>query len=80
MTYADESILTDAERDEIRAKLDDVAQRAEAAAKATGRGYGDGNPEAAAEDVKVLLAVKTQPVEKIRTAIEHGYRLIGENR
>lgn len=80
MTNADEPILTDAERDEIRAKLDDVAQRAEAAAKAAGRGYGGGNPEAAAEDVKVLLAVKTQPVQKIRTAIEHGYRLIGENR
>lgn len=28
----------------------------------------------------MLLAVKTQPVETIRTAIEHGYRLIGENR
>lgn len=80
MTTADEPILTDAERDEIRTRLDDVAERAEAAAQAAGRGFGGGDPEAAAEDVKVLLAVKTQPVEKIRTAIEHGYRLIGENR
>ena len=27
-----------------------------------------------------MLATKTQPVEKIRVAIEHGFALIGENR
>ena len=80
MENADELVLTDSERDESRARLDDVAERASAAAAVAGREYGGGDPEADADAVKVLLAVKTQPVAKIRAAIEHGYRLIGENR
>lgn len=30
--------------------------------------------------VQILLATKTQPAEKIRVALEHGFTLIGENR
>lgn len=30
--------------------------------------------------MQVLLATKTQPAEKIRVAIEHGFSLIGENK
>ncbi|RBP67098.1 hypothetical protein DFO66_102151 [Brevibacterium sanguinis] len=55
----------------IRAKLDEVATRAAAAAEASGR---------QATDVSIMLATKTQPPEKIRVALEHGFTLIGENR
>lgn len=55
----------------ITGNLDEVADRARAAAEASGR---SGN------DVRVLLATKTQPAEKIRVALEHGFTLIGENK
>ncbi|GAA1860739.1 YggS family pyridoxal phosphate-dependent enzyme [Brevibacterium marinum] len=55
----------------IRDHLDEVAARTSAAAEASGRTIAD---------VKVLLATKTQPAEKIRVAIEHGFTLIGENK
>lgn len=55
----------------IRTNLDEVAARARSAAEANGRTGGD---------VQVLLATKTQPAEKIRVAIEHGFSLIGENK
>ena len=60
--------------DEIAAiigNLDEVADRARAAAEASGR---------SGDDVRVLLATKTQPAEKIRVALEHGFTLIGENK
>ena len=55
----------------IRDNLDEVAARAAGAAEASGR---------TSSDVQVLLATKTQPAEKIRVAIEHGFALIGENK
>lgn len=55
----------------IRTNLDEVDDRARSAAEASGRTGGD---------VRVLLATKTQPAEKIRVAIEHGFSLIGENK
>ena len=55
----------------ITGNLDEVAERARAAAEASGR---------AGDAVKVMLATKTQPAEKIRVALEHGFTLIGENK
>ena len=55
----------------ITGNLDEVADRARAAAVASGR---------SGDDVRVLLATKTQPAEKIRVALEHGFTLIGENK
>ncbi|WP_209324289.1 YggS family pyridoxal phosphate-dependent enzyme [Brevibacterium renqingii] len=55
----------------ITGNLDEVAERARAAARAGGR---------SGEEVRVLLATKTQPAEKIRVALEHGFTLIGENK
>ncbi|MDN5586530.1 MAG: YggS family pyridoxal phosphate-dependent enzyme [Brevibacterium aurantiacum] len=55
----------------IRDNLDEVAARAAAAAEASGR---------TSTDVQVLLATKTQPADKIRVALEHGFTLIGENK
>ncbi|UVI35899.1 YggS family pyridoxal phosphate-dependent enzyme [Brevibacterium spongiae] len=55
----------------ITGNLDEVAERARAAAEAAGR---------SGDEVRVLLATKTQPVEKIRVALEHGFTLIGENK
>ena len=51
----------------IRDNLDEVAERTATAAEASGR---------ARDDVRVLLATKTQPAERIRVAIEHGFTLI----
>lgn len=47
----------------IRDRLDAVAGQAAEAARRSGR---------TPEDVRIMLATKTQPVEKIRVAIEHG--------
>src|SRR5699024_456218 len=55
----------------ITGNLDEVAERARAAAEASGR---DGDAG------KVMLATKTQPAEKIRVAHDHGFTLIGENK
>lgn len=55
----------------IRDRLADIAERAAAAATASGR---------EARDVRILLATKTQPAAKIRAAIDAGFTLIGENR
>jgi pyridoxal phosphate enzyme (YggS family) len=55
----------------ITGNLDEVAEGARAAAEASGR---DGDA------VKVMLATKTQPAEKIRVALDHGFTLIGENK
>ena len=55
----------------ITGNLDEVAGRARAAAEASGR---------SGDDVRVLLATKTQPAEKIRVALAHGFTLIGENK
>ena len=55
----------------ITGNLDEVAERARAAAEASGR---------AGDAVKVMLATKTQPAEKIRVALDHGFTLIGENK
>ena len=55
----------------ITGNLDEVADRARAAAESSGR---------SGDDVRVLLATKTQPAEKIRVALEHGFTLIGENK
>lgn len=55
----------------IRDRLDDVARRAASAAERSGR---------SADDVRIMLATKTQPPELIRVALEHGFALIGENR
>ena len=55
----------------IRERLAAVEDRIEAAARAAGR-----NPD----EVRLLLATKTVPPEKIRVAIEAGAGLVGENR
>ncbi|WP_426936949.1 YggS family pyridoxal phosphate-dependent enzyme [Brevibacterium sp. LE-L] len=55
----------------ITGNLDEVAERARAAAVSAGR---------SGDEVRVLLATKTQPAEKIRVALEHGFTLIGENK
>lgn len=64
-------VLTPEEAADIRSRLDEVAGRTAAAAEASGR---------SADEVSTLLATKTQPAEKIRVAIEHGFDLIGENK
>lgn len=64
-------VLTPEEAADIRSRLDEVAGRTAAAAEASGR---------SADEVSILLATKTQPAEKIRVAIEHGFDLIGENK
>ncbi|WP_453985265.1 YggS family pyridoxal phosphate-dependent enzyme [Brevibacterium casei] len=64
-------VLTPEEAADIRSRLDEVASRTAAAAEASGRD---------AESVQILLATKTQPAEKIRVAIEHGFDRIGENK
>lgn len=63
--------LPSEEANSIRSNLDDVASRAAAAAEASGR---------RAAEVAIMLATKTQPPEKIRVALEHGFTLIGENK
>ena len=63
--------ISPAENAAITGNLDEVADRSRAAAESSGR-RGD--------DVRVLLATKTQPAEKIRVALEHGFTLIGENK
>ena len=55
----------------IRERLAAVEGRIEAAAQAAGR-----DPD----EVRLLLATKTVPPEKIRVAIEAGAGLVGENR
>ena len=55
----------------IRERLAAVQGRIEAAAVAAGRAPGE---------VRLLLATKTVPPEKIRVAIEAGADLVGENR
>lgn len=64
-------VLTPEEAADIRSRLDEVAGRTAAAAEASGR---------SADEVSILLATKTQPAERIRVAIEHGFDLIGENK
>src|SRR5690625_804949 len=54
----------------ITGNLDEVAERARAAAEASGR---DGDA------VKVMLATKTQPAWHVRVALEHGFALSGED-
>lgn len=55
----------------IRERLAAVQRRVESATRAAGRDPGD---------VRLLLATKTVPPEKIRVAIEAGADLVGENR
>lgn len=63
--------LTEAEKNIIRENLEEVAKRVEAAKRARPMGG----------DVKILLATKTVPPEKILFAAEElGYSLVGENR
>lgn len=57
--------------DQIRANLDKLQQRVDQACIEAGR-----DPA----EVKVLLATKTVPADQVAVAVEHGYRLIGENR
>lgn len=61
----------DADATLIRANLESIDERVAAACALAGR---------ARDDVRVLLATKTVPVERIRVAIDAGWRLIGENR
>lgn len=65
------SALAPEEAAAIQARLDEVAGRAAAAAERAGR---------PADSVRIMLATKTQPAERIRVALEHGFTLIGENR
>ncbi|RAE29205.1 alanine racemase, partial [Burkholderia multivorans] len=51
--------LTAEESAAIRTRLDEVAERTAAAAEASGR---------SADAVRILLATKTQPAERIRVA------------
>jgi pyridoxal phosphate enzyme (YggS family) len=57
--------------DPMLARLRRVRAEIDAAAIAAGR---------QASDVRLLLATKTQPADRIITALTAGYRLIGENR
>ena len=59
------------EADLIRERLAAVQGRIESATRAAGRERGE---------VRLLLATKTVPPEKIRVAIEAGADLVGENR
>lgn len=58
-------------RKEILQNLNSIQSRIAAACEKAGR---------SPEEVKLLLAVKTVPPEKINWAIEEGYPLIGENK
>lgn len=60
--------LTDAG---LPARLEELAGRIADAAAASGRADGD---------VRLLLATKTQPAERIAAALRAGFTLIGENR
>ena len=64
-------VVTPEEAELIRQRLAGVESRIEAAARAAGR-----EPSA----VRLLLATKTVPPERIRVAIEAGAHLVGENR
>ncbi|MPV90192.1 YggS family pyridoxal phosphate-dependent enzyme [Georgenia ruanii] len=55
----------------IASRLGEVRRRIEAAADGAGRD---------AREVRLLLAVKTQPVEAIRAALDAGADLLGHNR
>lgn len=63
--------VTDQEAELIRQRLTGTKERIEAAARAAGR-----DPA----EVRLLLATKTVPPEKVRVAIEAGADLVGENR
>lgn len=63
--------VTDQEAELIRQRLTGTRERIEAAATAAGR-----DPA----EVRLLLATKTVPPEKVRVAIEAGADLVGENR
>ncbi|WP_349826747.1 YggS family pyridoxal phosphate-dependent enzyme [Brevibacterium litoralis] len=68
---SDSTILSPQEEQGIHDRLDEAHERAAAAAERVGR-----KPE----DVRILLATKTQPAERILVALRHGSTLIGENR
>ena len=57
--------------DEIRRNLAVVRRRIDSACEAAGRGP---------EEVRLLLATKTVPAERVRVAIEAGADLVAENR
>lgn len=59
------------EKRDIRDNIASILQRIEIACERSGR-----NPN----EVKLLLATKTVPVERIKTAFEAGQTLIGENK
>ena len=63
--------VTEAERHVILEQLNALEDRIGGACGSSGRPRGD---------VRLLLATKTVPVERIRVAIEAGNALIGENR
>jgi len=63
--------MKEAESTEIRSKLAALRERIDAACRAAGR---------SPDEVRLLLASKTQPPERIREAVEAGATLFGENR
>lgn len=63
--------VPEADAEAIRGNLRTVTVRIEEACRRSGR---------LPSDVRLLLATKTVPPERIRVALEAGYRLIGENR
>lgn len=63
--------MKEAESTEIGSKLAALRERIDAACRAAGR---------SPDEVRLLLASKTQPPERIREAVEAGATLFGENR
>jgi pyridoxal phosphate enzyme (YggS family) len=63
--------MKEAESTEIRAQLAALRERIDAACRAAGR---------SPDEVRLLLASKTQPPERIREAASAGATLFGENR
>lgn len=63
--------MTDIEKASIRDGISEIKERAEAAARLSGRDI---------SDIRIVLATKTQPTEKINFAAECGITEIGENR
>ena len=65
------SETTGSDADRVAAALAAARLRVDAAAQAAGRGP---------DDIRILLATKTMPLEVVRSAVLAGARLLGENR
>lgn len=71
MILTEGDLMTEQEKTTIRENIAEIKERAALSARASGRD---------AEDIRIVLATKTQPAEKINFAAECGITEIGENR